>query len=226
MCRWICLGRFARTWVRLHSQRPCGNVVRAACASVVVSWFVFPPAARKTRVQFPAAEFQRTLRKRERWAEAPIKIARMTLTIKLDRNWSSFQLANSAPPLSVTDGAIAPSARLAGTAHATNALTCVCEKRVVHGQQGVPGKRRTQRRATQRRTARKSKPPKAGHVSAPHAPTTRAQALYIVCGTMLTPTFPRTAACGAHTGKSCCATRSGEGRSGRDLSDPNRESWH
>ena len=33
----------------------------------------------------------------------------MTLTIKLDGNWSSFQLANSAPPLSVTDSAIAPS---------------------------------------------------------------------------------------------------------------------
>ena len=47
-----------------------------------------------------------------RWAEAPIKIARMTLTIKLDGNWNSFQLANSAPPLSVTDSAIAPSARM------------------------------------------------------------------------------------------------------------------
>ena len=46
------------------------------------------------------------------WAEAHIKIARMTLTVKLDRNWSSFQLANSAPPLSVTDSAIAPSARI------------------------------------------------------------------------------------------------------------------
>ena len=46
------------------------------------------------------------------WAEARIKIARMTLTIKLDGNWSSFQLANSAPPLSVTDSAIAPSARM------------------------------------------------------------------------------------------------------------------
>ena len=46
------------------------------------------------------------------WAEARVKIARMTLTIKLDRNWSSFQLANSAPPLSVTDSAIAPSARI------------------------------------------------------------------------------------------------------------------
>jgi hypothetical protein len=47
------------------------------------------------------------------WAEARVKIARMNLTFKLDRNWSSFQLANSAPPLSVTDSAIAPSARMA-----------------------------------------------------------------------------------------------------------------
>ena len=46
------------------------------------------------------------------WAAAPVKIARMTLTIKLDGNWSSFQLANSAPPLSVTGSAIAPSARM------------------------------------------------------------------------------------------------------------------
>ena len=41
-----------------------------------------------------------------------MKIARMTLTIKLDGNWSSFQVANSAPPLSVTDSAMAPSARI------------------------------------------------------------------------------------------------------------------
>ena len=38
----------------------------------------------------------------------------MTLTIKLDGNWSSSQLANSAPPLSVTASAIAPSARMEG----------------------------------------------------------------------------------------------------------------
>ena len=50
--------------------------------------------------------------RRHSWAEALVKIARMTLTVKLDRNWSSFQLANSAPPLSVTDSAIAPSARM------------------------------------------------------------------------------------------------------------------
>jgi len=50
------------------------------------------------------------------WAEALLKIARMTLTIKRDGNWSSFQLANSAPPLSVTDSAIAPSARMTSDA--------------------------------------------------------------------------------------------------------------
>ena len=48
----------------------------------------------------------------EHWAEARLKIARMTLTIKRDGNWSSFQLANSALPLSVTSSAIAPSARM------------------------------------------------------------------------------------------------------------------
>ena len=46
------------------------------------------------------------------WAEASVKIARMTLTINLDGNWSSFQLANSTPPLSVTGSAIALFARM------------------------------------------------------------------------------------------------------------------
>ena len=46
------------------------------------------------------------------WAEAHIQFARMTLTIKLERNWNSFNLASSALPLSVTDSAIAPSARI------------------------------------------------------------------------------------------------------------------
>ena len=59
----------------------------------------------------------------KRWAEAHEKIARMTLTIKLDRNWSSFQLANSAPPLSVTDSAIAPSARM--DRFALRLLSCI-----------------------------------------------------------------------------------------------------
>ena len=44
----------------------------------------------------------------------------MTLTIKLDGNWSSFQLANSAPPLCVTDSAIAPSARMLGWSEAAH----------------------------------------------------------------------------------------------------------
>ena len=52
------------------------------------------------------------------WAEAPVKIARMTLTAKLDGNWSSFQLANNTPPLSVTGSVIAPSARFLSMAPA------------------------------------------------------------------------------------------------------------
>ena len=67
--------------------------------------------AQKT-LQFCIQPCSRQFVARHSWAEAPIKIARMTLTIKLDGNWSSFQLANSAPPLSVTDSAIAPSARM------------------------------------------------------------------------------------------------------------------
>ena len=61
-----------------------------------------------------------------RWAEARIKITRMTLTIKRDRNWSSFQLANSAPPLSVTGSAIAPSARIAWLVETQCMPMCAC----------------------------------------------------------------------------------------------------
>ena len=46
------------------------------------------------------------------WAEALLKIAGISLTNKPDGNWTSFQLANSALPLSVTSSAIAPSARM------------------------------------------------------------------------------------------------------------------
>ena len=46
------------------------------------------------------------------WAEAHTQVARLTLKIKLDRHWNSFKLANSALPLSVTDSAMAPSARM------------------------------------------------------------------------------------------------------------------
>ena len=69
------------------------------------------------------------------WAEARIKITRMTLTIKLDRNWSSFQLANSAPPLSVTGSAIAPSARMSKFER-TSSTECSCvDRRLRHDQQ-------------------------------------------------------------------------------------------
>jgi len=67
------------------------------------------------------------------WAEAPIKIARMTLTIKLDGNWSSFQLANSAPPLSVTDSAIAPSARMYSRCNYENKINLVTNKSCLQG---------------------------------------------------------------------------------------------
>ena len=63
------------------------------------------------------------------WAEAPVKKARMTLTVKLDRNWISFQLANRAPPLSVTDSAIAPSARMP-CAMRPGFRACICYTRV------------------------------------------------------------------------------------------------
>ena len=63
------------------------------------------------------------------WAEAHIQIARMTLTIKLDRNWNSFQLAGSAPPLSVTDSAIAPSSRIM-TKLCHLSITCMVSKQL------------------------------------------------------------------------------------------------
>ena len=59
----------------------------------------------------------------------PPKNCKNDLTIKLDGNWSSFQLANSAPPLSVTGSAIAPSARMACLAHNhTNSRSVLCKE--------------------------------------------------------------------------------------------------
>ena len=52
----------------------------------------------------------------------------MSLTIKLDGNWNSFQIANSAPPLSVTDSAIAPSARMRAKMNISTGSTCVCSR--------------------------------------------------------------------------------------------------
>lgn len=45
------------------------------------------------------------------WAEALEKL-RLRPCGRIDGNWISFQLANSTPPLSVTDGAHAPSTRM------------------------------------------------------------------------------------------------------------------
>ena len=42
----------------------------------------------------------------------------MTLTIRLDRNWNSFQLAKGTPPPCVTGSAIAPSTRMHNLARA------------------------------------------------------------------------------------------------------------
>ena len=66
------------------------------------------------------------------WAEAPQKIARMTLTIKLDGNWNSFQLANSAPPLSITDSATAPPARMPLKLSSGATLNCTDSSVVFH----------------------------------------------------------------------------------------------
>ena len=52
----------------------------------------------------------------------------MTLTIKLDGNWSSFQLANSAPPLSVTDSAIAPSTRMRAKRKVSTDFSFLCSR--------------------------------------------------------------------------------------------------
>ena len=79
----------------------------------------------------------------------PPKNCKNDLTIKLDGNWSSFQLANSAPPLSVTDSAIAPSARIAihdlrkimpSFAYVPCAF-CECRRTVVLLRNTLPGAR-------------------------------------------------------------------------------------
>ena len=89
----------ARTSINGLTQWSAESVLRAKAICTICN--LFPSSQRSTWQPC--------------WAEAPGKIARMTLTIKLDRNWSSFQLANSAPPLSVTGSAIAPSARMCCT---------------------------------------------------------------------------------------------------------------
>ena len=96
-----------KVWTVLRSSCACAR----GCAQVACLRFAFGGAAVE-RLRAPLRQLCVHNVASHCWAEAPVKIARMTLTIKLDRNWSSFQLANSAPPLSVTDSAIAPSARM------------------------------------------------------------------------------------------------------------------
>ena len=52
----------------------------------------------------------------------------MTLTIKLDGNWNSFQVANSAPPLSATDSAMPLSARMRAKRQKSTHYYCVCSR--------------------------------------------------------------------------------------------------
>ena len=49
------------------------------------------------------------------WAEATTKNWGKAHCAQPHGNWSSFQLANSTPPLSVNDGALAPFARMKTT---------------------------------------------------------------------------------------------------------------
>ena len=88
------------------------------------------------------------------WAEAREKIARMTLTIKLDRNWSSFQLANSTPPLSVTGSAIAPSARMSN--QAANHSHAAAQNELGHAPNESPRARGVRARGKSARAPRRS----------------------------------------------------------------------
>ena len=96
-----------KIWIVLLTSCACAH----CCAQVACLRFAFGGVA-FARLRAPLRQLYVRNVALHCWAEAPVKIASMTLTIKLDRNWNSFQLANSAPPLSVTDSAIAPSARM------------------------------------------------------------------------------------------------------------------
>ena len=103
----------------LPGSRPCIATLCSASRSRATSHCSrrAPPGPTHLRRQRHAGAHASACHTRTRhshpcWAEALLKIARMTLTIKRDGNWSSFQLANSALPLSVTSSAIAPSARM------------------------------------------------------------------------------------------------------------------
>ena len=93
-----------RTWLSIGLRSRIACILSRSARDG--AWTPTGPVGKPARI---IAATQKTL---FRWAEARIKIARMTLTIKLDGNWNSFQLANNTPPLSVTGSVIAPSARM------------------------------------------------------------------------------------------------------------------
>ena len=93
----------------------------------------------------------------------------MTLTIKLDGNWSSFQLANSTPPLSVTDSAIAPSARM----HPLDQLHL--SSRFRHRPSQAPGTPHPLEGNSAAAARPELQPPLPLHISPSHPPSTQAE---------------------------------------------------
>ena len=76
-----------------------------------------PPRSQKWRITYSCHDTSCTMPRTHSpthvllWAEALEKL-RLRPCGRIDGNWISFQLANSTPPLSVTDSAFAPSARM------------------------------------------------------------------------------------------------------------------
>ena len=109
---------FARLGLPLPPLVACARISSTSPPlSCTLSSFVGRGGDRDRGISAPQFVIMRSSRScdlmtRREWADARIKIARMTLTIRLDGNWKSFQPAISASPINVTDNALAPSARL------------------------------------------------------------------------------------------------------------------
>ena len=83
-----------------------------AHAPTVLESFLLDKCALPKHHRMSRAHCHSTLAQLLVLGRSPHTIARMTLTIKRDGNWSSFQLADNIAPLSVTGTVIAPSARI------------------------------------------------------------------------------------------------------------------